>query len=437
MATFDARTAKALAAGEHLTIDGCPGLRLKATASTRTWVYRFKSPIDGKMRQTKLGHWPAVSRAEAEVAWQGLKKERRAGRDVVVDKRQVRVPKVAPYTVKKLCDHYLSGHVDVARKSAGAKQIRGMFAKHTKSIINCNVSAITRADAFSLLESMQHIPVTARSMRAELGAAWDWALDSGRVPQTTFNWWRLVYKGKLKSKGRKREGVNIGTKKRYLKDDEVGTLLRWLPLRTERMRDVLTLYLWTGCRGVEIVAMEHDEITEEKDGWWWTIPKHKTKNDRHENAGDLRVPLIGRALEIVQRLIQKNSGNLFPSRSKLGRLVQKQISKEVNDTMEYSVDGLSRGIPLCPVQNWSPHDLRRTARTMLSSIGCPNEIGEAILGHMAPGVQGDYNRYQYDTERRVWLTKLAEKLELCAGSPCSGVEANPNGAGSRPIPQPL
>jgi len=32
------------------------------------------------------------------------------------------------------------------------------------------------------------------------------------------------------------------------------------------------------------------------------------------------------------------------------------------------------------VPKWAPHDLRRTGRTMLAALGCPTEVGEAILG---------------------------------------------------------
>ena len=58
---FDARVAKSLQPGQHLIISEYPGLRLTATIKTRTWVYRYKSPIDGRMRQIAIGHWPAVS----------------------------------------------------------------------------------------------------------------------------------------------------------------------------------------------------------------------------------------------------------------------------------------------------------------------------------------------------------------------------------------
>jgi hypothetical protein len=42
---FDPRAAKALAVGNHLTIESAAGRRLMATASTRSWVQRYKSPV--------------------------------------------------------------------------------------------------------------------------------------------------------------------------------------------------------------------------------------------------------------------------------------------------------------------------------------------------------------------------------------------------------
>ena len=33
------------------------------------------------------------------------------------------------------------------------------------------------------------------------------------------------------------------------------------------------------------------------------------------------------------------------------------------------------------MEDWNPHDLRRTLRTNLSRLGCPTDIAEAVLGH--------------------------------------------------------
>jgi hypothetical protein len=55
--------------------------------------------------------------------------------------------------------------------------------------------------------------------------------------------------------------------------------------------------------------------------------------------------------------------------------------------------------------------LRRSARTYLASLGCPRDVGEVILGHMLEGVEGTYNRYSFDKERKRWLTELSNYLE--------------------------
>ena len=67
---FDARAASRLNAGEHLTFDGFPGLRLQVTHSRKSWTYRYKSPLDQRMRQIKLGEWPAMGFPATIAEWE-------------------------------------------------------------------------------------------------------------------------------------------------------------------------------------------------------------------------------------------------------------------------------------------------------------------------------------------------------------------------------
>jgi len=357
-----------------------------------------------------------MSPPAAMMAWEELRARRDSGEDPALEKKQAKAAvvvqkKETEYTVRKLCDDYLAGHVDVHRNAKGAKEMRRLMNAHLDAIATRPANSITRADAFDLLESIAHIPVCAKTLRGELGAAWDYALDAGRIPDTTPNWWRLVMRGRLRSRGKKRAGESIGTAKRVLSESEVGALLRWLPNFSPLVSDALTLYLWTAVRGVEIMAMEHSEIVESEDGWWWTIPKAKTKNARHENATDLRVPLIGRALDVVKMRMSVHRRWLFPSSTKLGHSTQTVIGSAVARRMTYDTVQPHRKLKKLPVEGWSPHDLRRTSRTMLAALGCPDPVAEAILGHMQPGIKGTYNLQAYDKERRHWLTMLAEKLE--------------------------
>ena len=311
-----------------------------------------------------------------------------------------------------LCDDYLSGHVDRHRSPKSAKEMHRLLGKkYLESIEGLQAASLTRADAFKLLEGLANIPVSAQTLRGELGAAWDYALDAGRIPESSPNWWRLVMRGRLRSKGRSREGKKIGVSKRVLSESEIGQLLRWLPNFSTLVADVLQLYLWTGTRGSEIITMHATEMTEEPDGWWWTIPKAKTKNARYELATDMRVPLVGRSLAIVRRRMELSGEWLFPAKTKSGHSIQTVIGSQVYNHMPYSNVHPDRETPSLPVIHWSPHDLRRTTRTLLASMGCPDAVAEAILGHMLPGVMGTYNRHGYDVERRHWLTLLDAHLE--------------------------
>jgi integrase len=150
-------------------------------------------------------------------------------------------------------------------------------------------------------------------VRQEMGAAYDYGLDAGKLPENTPNWWRMVWKGKMpRSRGKKIAGKHVGATKRVLNEKEIGTLLNWLPNFSKTIADALTLYLWTGTRGGEIMGMEKGEITEEPTGLWWTIPKEKTKNAKRDNASDLRVPLVGRARLVVLRRREQTTRFLFP-----------------------------------------------------------------------------------------------------------------------------
>lgn len=322
---FDAKAAKLLAPREHITFDKYPGLRLRASATRRAWIYRYKSPTDGRMRQIKIGNWPKVSFPAAIVAWEGIRAQRDEGIDPVLQERdeQLALVKEAKrdadgLTVRDICTIYLEGHIDVNRKEKGAVEIRRTFNTMTESIADMKAVDVTRSVAVDLIQGFAHIPVQASSLRRELGAAWEFALDAGKLPESAPNWWRLILRGKLKSKGKTLQGVRRGVSKRVLSSEETGELIRWLPNFTEVIRDILTMYLWTGVRGAEIMSVEGFEITEESTGLWWIIPKHKTKNSNHPEATDHRVPLYGRAAGIVRRRKGRDgAGYLYPSIGKI------------------------------------------------------------------------------------------------------------------------
>lgn len=430
---FDAREAKQLKPGEHIKFPEHPGLRLTATQTTRPWQYRYKSPVDSKMRQVKLGEWPAMSFNRAVVEWEAKRQARSAGIDEAAEKVARRaeererlqadkaVQAQALLTVRVLCDAYWEGHLKPHRSAKSAGEVKRLFDKDLGDLADVPAHEVSRAQAFQLIDAMaKRAPVLANQLRKELGSAWDYGVDSGRLPEQTPNWWRKVLKGKIKSKGKKIAGQRVGVGKRHLHDDEVAVLLPWLENFTQVVADVLILYLWTATRGVEIVAMMGCEVEEGADVWWWTIPKAKTKNAHVPDAVDLRVPLFGRALEVVKRRKQLyGDGYLFlgEKRRKLKALPhvkQHSICAAVYWHQPYCAVEPEVDRPRLPVTHWAPHDLRRTARTMLSALGCSKEVAEAILGHVPEKMEATYNLYTFDPERLHWLAKLSDHLERLA-----------------------
>lgn len=414
---FDARAAKQLKSGDHLTVDGCPGLRLIASDTHRAWTYRYKSPVDGKMRQIRFGYWPAMPLGGAVAEWQKLKDARDSGGDPAVAKKASVVAKrETVYTVAGCVLDYYRGHLVVNRQRAGADAVFARLVTAIEPIADKAASSITRRVAFELISSLIDTPVAAKSVRNELGAAWSFAMDAGKLPDDLPNFWRDILAGKLRSKGAVREGQHKGTAKRTLSEAELKTLLAVdLARFSQQVQDFLVMQLWTCTRGAEICQMHRSHITDEKDGVWWTVPKALTKGRNRAAAADLRVPLVGRASEVVQRL--RGQDWLFPSVSRggvVGPQTQAYMGSKVHYLQPYSKVKPEHVRERLTVTHWSPHDLRRTGRTMLSQMGCPTDVAESILGHVQPGVQGVYNLNKYDAERRHWLTLWADKLTSLA-----------------------
>lgn len=240
-------------------------------------------------------------------------------------------------TLAGTCAIYHAGYVKLHRAEKGQIEIARMFKTMLGDLANKLAEEVTRADAFELIESFGHIPVQAQILRRELGAAWDHCHDAGRLAENVPNWWRMILRGKLKWNGKSINGKKRGVKKRVLPPKEAGELIPWLPNFSRDVEDFLMLYLWNCARGAEIGAMEAEKVSEEADGLWWTVPKEKTKNAKLAEATDFRVPLVGRAEQVVRRRKEAyGSGYLFPSYGKSGHWEQKSVQTRVYYHQPYS-----------------------------------------------------------------------------------------------------
>ena len=74
-----------------------------------------------------------------------------------------------------------------------------------------------------------------------------------------------------------------------------------------------------------------------------------------------------------------------------------------------------------PMPAWSLHDLRRTARSLMSRASVPSDHAERVLGHVITGVRSVYDRHKYEEEKSDALQKLAAMIDRILSPPPSNV----------------
>jgi integrase len=63
------------------------------------------------------------------------------------------------------------------------------------------------------------------------------------------------------------------------------------------------------------------------------------------------------------------------------------------------------------VPAWVIHDLRRSARSLMSRAGVRPDIAERVLGHAIAGIEGVYDRHSYRDEKADALRRLAALID--------------------------
>ena len=203
-------------------------------------------------------------------------------------------------------------------------------------------------------------------------------------------------------------------KDRALDADEIKTL--WNSLNNDKtvsmipeVRQMLKLILITAQRPGEVSGLHTREI----DGEWWNIPAERSKNGKAHRVylSGLARGIIAEAIQRVKRIReipadQEYSGYIFPCphRAKDKPIERHALSRSLK--RNESPDGATT----LGVATFTPHDLRRTAATMMSELKFMDEIIDAVLNHVKQGIIATYNRNKYDAEKQQALESWERRL---------------------------
>ena len=67
-----------------------------------------------------------------------------------------------------------------------------------------------------------------------------------------------------------------------------------------------------------------------------------------------------------------------------------------------------------PIERFTPHDFRRTARSNTKRLRVDFETAEAMLNHVKKGLERTYDTYELEDEKRAWFLKWESEIAALA-----------------------
>jgi len=354
---------------------------------TFLYIYTFQ----GKRKNLYLGQYPYVTLAEARVKYNEAYNKLQRGEDPnpaevpVAREAREAPPNTTPVNFGHFAALYLKWS-EANHAPAWFKTVRLSLKNDVLPLWQDRpIAEIRRRDAIALLEQIAaRAPGQAKNVHKVARAIFEYAIDREYLEANP-----MLKLSKIIP------SLKPVIKKRVLSDSEIKHVWHALEAgagdeRTERTKAALKLVLVTAQRPGEVASMHRSQV----EGNWWTMENTKNKEVH-------RVYLTPTALE----LIGEEKGFIFPSYRMASGYISRQTLSQHVATRNYF-----------DLPKWTPHDLRRTARTEMARIGVPEEHAEAVLNHKKQGIVKVYNLHQYADEKKAALLLWEAELLRIVGS---------------------
>jgi integrase len=210
---------------------------------------------------------------------------------------------------------------------------------------------------------------------------------------------------------------------RYLSEEEICTLNNKLVTSglSTRNKAAIWFILATACRVGELLNARWEDfnITERK--WHLSTSKNSRPHTIHLSKfaiDNLSVLTMFREVSSVG----KPSPWLFTNRTGTGPVSDKYLGKQITDrqrAIKGPINGRTtnvQGLQL-PEGRWTPHDLRRTAATLMAQLGISTDVIDECLNHMLQSkISRIYIRDRRESEQVKAFDALGERLEMLTGN---------------------
>jgi integrase len=368
---------------------GCRGLYLIVQPSGhKAFAVRYR--FAGKPKKLSLGSVPlAAARKAATHALHEVTQGRDPSTAKQHHKQERRV--TAANTFHVVAEQYLALECGMRRASGkvvftgplrtAARRLTDLERLVFPAIGNRPIAEIRRSEIVSLLDKIQveNGPVMADRVLAAIRAIMNWHTsrsDDFRSP---------IVRGMARTKSKER------ARSRVLTDAELRVIWTTADKTAPPFGAFVQFLLLTAARRAEAARMTWHEIS----GTDWTLPAARNKA-----KVDLVRPLSATAQNVL---------------AKLPRLVDCEFVFTAG-SRAFSSFGRAKAAftASCGVTGWTLHDLRRTARSLMSRAGVNADHAERCLGHVIGGVRGTYDRHEYYDEKRHAFEALAALIRQIA-----------------------
>jgi integrase len=371
------------------------GLLLRVTPKgIKTFCFRYQR--NHEVVRLMIGRYPATTLKKAYETHADLVKALNRGEDIRVNLppgvRSTGLAHGVPETgitvgdlAKEFSDRYLRRERKNPREAElviEANIVRYWKARPAKSV--------TRRDGVLLLDKVvdRGSRIMANRVGALLSQMFRFAVTRGMLDASPF-----VALG--------RPGGSEKARNRRLTEKEIRTF--WKKLTRARLsaevRIALKLILVTAQRPGEVALATWKEFDLERKVW--TIPPERSKNGQEHE-----VPLSALALTLIRHLRRRfgETKYVIPSRCWKARegapITVRALSQGIRDRRKHF------GLP-----RFTPHDLRRTAASLMTANGVPRLHVEKILNHTIDDVAEIYDRHDYTKEKRAAADILDQTIQ--------------------------
>jgi len=387
--------AKPAAARDTYISDG-NGLNFKiAKNGTKSFCYRYT--YGSKRRLMNLGSYPEVTLSVARQRHLEARRQLESGIDPLQVNAANRQSMLASINVAQLTEEWL-GRV-IQKEYKHPEEVRRMLsADILPSIGRMLLKDVTNRDIALLINKIvdRDAKVQANRVLRTLKKLFAYAVEQSHIKVNPIT---MTIKG---------AGGREFSRQRNLSFDEIALFQTELMSSTGstswQVRTILWILLLTGQRSGEVCGMQWKHLNL-KDGVW-IIPAELTKSERTHKV-HLAPSVLKRLLEI--QAVTGNSPYVFQS----DRL--KQTSDKSESILTRSVSQALRKFLSRPalkdIEQFTPHDLRRTVASRMADLEVAPHVIEKILNHAMEGVLAVYNRAEFMQERLAAMNLWGQKMD--------------------------